>query len=72
MVAQRLGLKSSEGFSLFVKITDKGKLCLSHVVSLVTIVYQCYIPDLLVSFRIEFRFLELGVNKLYVYSHQRS
>ena len=28
VVAQRLGLKSSEGFSLFVKITDKGKwLC---------------------------------------------
>lgn len=24
VVAQRLGLKSSEGFSLFVKITDKG------------------------------------------------
>lgn len=26
VVAQRLGLKSSEGFSLFVKITDKGML----------------------------------------------
>jgi len=25
VVAQRLGLKSSEGFSLFVKIADKGK-----------------------------------------------
>jgi len=37
IVAQRLGLKVAEGFSLFVKITDKGKY---HVPFIVTVVFE--------------------------------
>ena len=31
IIAQKLGLKSAEGFSLFVKITDKGEGSVSIV-----------------------------------------
>ncbi|KAH3808566.1 hypothetical protein DPMN_136923 [Dreissena polymorpha] len=38
-IANKLGLKSHEGFSLFVKISDKGLSCVLHLNSLSVFMY---------------------------------